>query len=203
MKMSRLVTCVGVFALLAGCSPVPPQETEPAVMSGVKGFTVNLEVADDGRGNQTLVNRNDRTKGCDKFPDEDKYRKGCIVAGVNEMVKIKFNLTGARDWYFAAFQVCDAEKLIKPDDFDHCRLTDEQRADWLVLANGGIALPEANGRVDITAFGAGLRQFEVRDLNWMKGYYFYGVLACTGTGDDRKCLWTDPGGENNGRLGSN
>jgi hypothetical protein len=82
-------------------------------------------------------------------------------------------------------------------------LTDEQRADWLVLANGGIALPDENGRVDIAAFGPGLKQFEVRDLNWMKGYYFYGVLACTGIRDDQTCLWTDPGGENNGRLGSN
>jgi hypothetical protein len=198
MKMYRLVASIGVFALLAGCT-VHDQGTKTKTKSGIEEFKVKLEVAEDSSGNAVLVNKNPKTLGCDKFPDEDKYRKGCIVAGLNEMVEVEFKLSGTPGWYFAAFQICGVEKLEKPADFDDCELTDEQRADWLVLANAGIAVPNDKGLVDITPFGVGLKQFEVRDFNWMKGNYFYGVQACTGTGESKRCLWTDPAGENNGR----
>jgi hypothetical protein len=199
MKMCRLVTSIGLFALLASCA-VQDQGTQTPGRSGIKGFKVKLEVTDDGRGNAVLDNKNPKTPGCDKFPDEDRYRKGCIVAGVNEMVEVEFKLSGTPGWYFAAFQVCsmEAENPAKPETFDNCELTDEQRADFLVLANAGIAIPDEHGRVDISAFGTGLRQFEVRDLNWMAGNYFYGVQACSDAGETRQCLWTDPGWENKG-----
>jgi len=196
MRISRLVTCICVLALLAGCAA---HDQGMQVRSGIKAIKFKFEVAEDGEGNAELVNKNVKTRGCDRFPDTDEYRKACIVAGVNEMVEVEFKLSGTPGWYFAAFQVCDAENLAKPENFDDCALTDEQRADWLVLANAGIAVPNDKGRVDITSFGIGLKQFEVRDLNWMAGTYFYAVQACTGTGDDTTCLWTDPGGENNGR----
>jgi hypothetical protein len=203
MKSSRLITSIGLAAVLTGCA-TQDWEPETTVLSGVKGLTVKLEVADDGKGNEVLINKNLKSRGCGKFPDEDKYRKGCIVAQRGEMVKVEFMLSGTPGWYFTAFQVCSVggENPQKPADYADCRLTVEQRADLLVLTSSGIAVPNENGRVDIPSSGPGLQQFELRDLNWLKGVYFYGVQACTGTGGGQRCLWTDPGLENNG-LGNN
>jgi len=195
MKIDRLLVSIGASALLMACAPVSVLDQGDA---GIKPFEVKLEVADDGRGNPVLVNKNKKTKGCTKFPDEDKYRKGCIYAGPNETVEVDFKLSGSGGWYFATLEICSAPDLMKPDE---CELSDVQRADWLVLANAGAALPGADGQVKITDFGVGLKQFTLRDYNWRADTYVYRIQVCAKKADDNseQCLWMDPGGENNGR----
>lgn len=197
MKLNLKLLYVGASALLTACAPVSPLD---AVEIGVKSFEVKLEVADDGRGNPVLLNKNVKTKECVNFPDEDKYRKGCIVADVNETVEVDFKLSGSGGWYFAKLQICSAPDQVKPDV---CELSDVQRADWLVLANAGVALPDANCLIEITQFGVGLRQFKLRDFNFRKDTYFYRIQVCAKKADDsgEECLWMDPGGANNGRIG--
>ncbi|MGD8577991.1 MAG: hypothetical protein PVI46_01615 [Lysobacterales bacterium] len=207
MKIPRILGCAVAAALMAGCASaaVQTQTIDP----GIQPFPVILKVQGD-QGSEELVSKNSKTPGCNKFPDQGNYRKGCIVAALNEMVDVRFNLVGSGDWYLAQFQICNVEasennnEIVKPADFGECYLTDAQRADWLVLANSGVAAPDENGLVDIMDFGTGLKTFELRDFNWTKATYFYRIQACVDEpGEDgsvhHRCKWMDPGGENTGR----
>jgi hypothetical protein len=168
MKTYRLVTCIALLAGLAGCA----QEMQKTGKLGIKPFEVKLEVTKDAEGKDVLAIKNDRTEDCEKFPNEDRYRKGCIVAGVNEMVNVDIKLSGTGGWYFTAFQVCSVEEPQKPATFPDCSLTREQRADWLVLAKSAIGVLDEKGRFNIPKFETGLKQFKVLDLNLMEGNYF-------------------------------
>jgi hypothetical protein len=214
MKILRIVGCAIAAALMAGCvSAAAPKPTTDAATTtltpGIQPFPVILKVEGD-QGSEELVSKNSKTPGCTRFPDQGNYRKGCIVAALNEMVEVSFNLVGSGDWYLAQFQICNVaasemnNEIVKPADFSECYLTDAQRADWLVLANSGVAAPDENGLVDIMDFGTGLKTFELRDYNWTAATYFYRIQACVDeTGDggsvEHRCIWMDPGGENTGR----
>jgi len=203
MKMMRGLTTIAAALLLAGCASTGLHEVGQKgtdSVPGIKPFKVKLEVVADSEGKFELAVKNEeKTRGCDKFPEKDQW--GCIFAATNEMVDVEIKLSGEPGWYFAEFQICrvvgDSPK--KPDKFDNdsCKMSDEERADWLVLANNGIALLSEHGRVDISSqFGEGLKQFELRDINWTEANYFYRIKACK---DATTCEWTDPGAQNTGR----
>lgn len=204
--LQRLVILAGMVTI-AGCAATDSRAVEVAELmdepaavaaTGIKPFKVRLKVEEDDNGELLLKVKNPETSaGCDKFPEKDQY--GCIVAALNETVEIEVTLIGSPDWHLDAFQIC--AQLQKPDFTAEavCDLPDKERADWLVLANNNVALPDKNGRVDLSQFEFfPLAQFVIRDMNWTRASYFYGVRACKND-DKNACLWTDPGGENNGR----
>ena len=194
MKTYYSWACAAVVTLLVACAPLgTTKQGNPAL----KPFAVKLEVAEVG-GQMVLQNKNQKSAGCDRFPDQDRYRKGCIVAEPNEVVDVRFKLSGSGGWYFATFQICSASKLQKPADFSTCALSNAQRSDWLVLTKNAAALPDSQGIVDIAAIDAGLRQFTLVDVNTIEADYFYRVQVCTDN-PVLECLWTDPGGQNKGR----
>jgi len=208
MKIVQRLILVSAAATLAGCASPDMHalgqasqtvdESGAAASAGIKKFSLMLKVESEG-GKDTLVVKNPRSNACDKFADTDEFRRGCIVAELNETVEVKVQFTGSNGWYFTEFQICRVpdDNPQKPADFDDCVLADDERADWMVIANSGIAIPGTDGRVDISQFGTGLRQFELRDLNWKAANYFYRIRACSAADI---CLWTDPGGQNNGRT---
>jgi len=176
-----------------------------AANAGIKRFTLTVRIENE-RGQDVLVVTNPRSAGCDKFETDDKFKtdqslKGCIVAGPNETVDTKVQFRGSNGWYFTEFQICRVadDTPQKPANFDEndCKLTDDERADWLVMANSGVAIPGTDGLVDINQFGNGaIRQFNLRDQNWIEANYFYRIRACSSS---TTCLWTDPGAQNTGR----
>ncbi len=201
MNVIRLMAIVSTTTVLAACGP--QYTLRGTGFKGVTPFTVKLEVVDNGGGNYSLVNKNPRNRNCSSFPDTDEARKGCIVAASGAALEVGFKLSGSGGWYFNSLQICnvdDPASWVKPETFDDCELSDEQRADWVVLANNGVAVPGVDGHVDIAQFGKGQRKFELRDNNWREGYYFYRIEACVDKNDGTvdQCLWTDPGGQNKG-----
>ena len=199
MKTYYFWLCVVVGALLAACCP---QGVVKQGSSGIKPFEVKLEVT-EVQGNTVLQNKNPKSGDCDKFPNQDKYRKGCIVADLNQTVDVRFKLSGSGAWNFTTFQICSASDLKKPADFSTCTLSDIERADWLVLTKTGSAMPGSDGVVDIAGLDEGLSQFRLLDLNLIEADYFYRVQVCEKKNDtdasSPTCLWTDPGGQNKGR----
>lgn len=196
MKFFELLVSIGTVGMLAGCAV---HDMQTLAKAGIKPFDVVLEVIDDGRNPPVLVTKDKKNNKCTKFPDDDKYRKGCIFADLNEVVETTFTLSGSGGWYFTKFWICSAKDAKKPET---CSLSAVQMADWVVLANAGAAMPGTDGSVDITQFGTGLRQFTLRDNNWRKDEYFYRVQACSKKSDDDEvvtCAEMDPGSENNGR----
>jgi len=180
--------------MAAGCVPVTKYNLE----SGKSAQQVKFEVVENA-GVFSLENKSTKTMGCDKFPDTDENRRGCIVAEARTMLAVSVKLSGSGGWYFSKFQICSVDTPQKPDDFDDCSLTDVERADWLVLAHNGIAMPGTDGRVDIAGFGTGLRQFTLLDYNWTRGLYFYRVQVCPNeSSGESDCLWSDPAVENRG-----
>lgn len=203
MKIFRSLVCIGSVAMLAGCAV---QDMQTRGKAGIKPFEVKLEIIDDGQSPPVLVTKDKKNSKCTKFPDKEKFRSGCIFADFNEVVETQFTLSGSGGWYFTKFWICGAKDPEKPET---CSLSAEQRADWVVLANAGAAMPDEHGLVEITQFGPGLKQFTLRDNNWREDDYFYRVQACSkktgdGGGEDMTCAEMDPGGQNNGRgFGSN
>jgi hypothetical protein len=206
MKILQRLILASAAALLAGCASTDMHAlgetavvSDPGVaaLTGTKKYTLMLKVENEN-GVDTLVVKNPKSSGCNKFADTDQFRKGCIVAGLNETAEIKVQFIGSNGWYFSEFQICRTADVNpqKPVNFDDCVLADDERADWLIIANSGIAIPGTDGRVDISQFGSSIRQFELRDLNWKEANYFYRIRACS---SPTTCLWTDPGGQNNGR----
>lgn len=207
MKILQRLILVSAAALLAGCAspdmhavgqaPASVDDSGAVAAAGITKYSLLLKVESAG-GQDTLVVKNPKSNGCQKFADTDQFRRGCIVAGLNETVEVKVQFTGSNGWYFTEFQICRVADTNpqKPADWDDCVLADDERADWMVIANSGIAIPGTDGRVDISQYGSDLRQFELRDLNWKQANYFYRIRACSAADT---CLWTDPGGQNNGR----
>jgi hypothetical protein len=201
MKMFRFAVSFGLIGLLLGCalSPAPPAATTPKL----KPFEVKLEVGKNEQGDIVLANKNDKTSNCSKFPNEDKFRKGCIVAEADEIIDVEFKLSGSGGWYFAEFQICSTADTTKKTDFATCGLAAEQTAEWIVLTNKGSGLPGADGKVDISDLGNKPTKFKLLDLNVTKADYFYQV--CVKQTDYKcdvpdNCVCTDPGGQNKGRL---
>jgi hypothetical protein len=179
MKILQRLILVSAAALLAGCASPDMHAlgqvsdttngSSPADSPGIKKFSLMLKVEAVG-GKDTLVVKNPRSNACDKFADTDEFRRGCIVAGLNETVEVNVQFTGSNGWYLTEFQICRVADVNpqKPTEaeWDDCVLADDERADWMVIANSGIAIPGSDGRVDIGQFGPGLRKFGLRDLNW-------------------------------------
>jgi hypothetical protein len=204
MNSFRLVVSIVVIGLLVGCSSTTTSTTKPK--SGlakvkVKPFVVKLEVTKNSRGEVVLENKNNKTQHCDKFPDQDKFRKGCIVAEVNEVVDIDFKLSGSGIWRFAEFQICTTADPNNKSNFKTCEL--DAVGDWMVLTDGVLRWPDNFGKVDVSVPGKKITQFKLLDLNVTKADYFYQV--CVKNTDTEcnvpdNCVCTDPGGQNKGRL---
>jgi len=217
MKTIRIILSIAMIIIMVGCerqqTPVAaPQVVEPAPLAvepapeqtafkqvkknKIKPFEVMLKVGTGSTpGTWTLDNMNNKNPNCTKFPDEDKYRKGCIDAQLNEMVNVNFSLIGSKDWYFAEFQICAAPALAKPDDFESCKLTEEQVGEWIIVAGGKAAIPNTDGLVDISALGMGLDAFTLIDVNLTAANYFYRVCV-KNANNDIAC--SDPAAENYG-----
>lgn len=210
MKMMQGLTTIAAAMLLAGCASTQmnADACDPGVDAGelcggtsaslTRRYTLTLQVS-EVNGQDKLSVLNEKVAACTKFDDTDQFRRGCIVAGPDETVNIKVQFTGSKGWYFTEFQICRAadDNPQKPANFDNCTLTDDERADWVVLANSGVAIPGASGRVDINQFGKdAIRQFSLRDQNWTEANYFYRIKACS---SDTNCAETDPGAQNTGR----
>jgi hypothetical protein len=201
MKMFRIAVSFGVMSLLLGCAP-PPSPPD-ATTTKLKPFEVKLEVGKNTQGDTVLDNKNNKTSNCSKFADKDELRKGCIVAGLDEMVDVEFKLSGSGGWHFAEFQICSTADTTKKSDFSTCGLSANQTAEWIVLTNNGSALPGTDGKVDISDLGNQPTKFKLLDLNVTQADYFYRV--CVKESDDKcdvlgTCVCTDPGAENKGRL---
>jgi len=214
MNSFRFMLISVVIGLLAGCAATPPSTptstpaAKQAVKPGtgkvkIKPFEVKLEVLKNTRGDIVLENKNDKTANCDKFPNEDKFRKGCLVADVNDIMNVQFKLSGSGNWHFAEFQICSTADVTQKSDFDTCGLSPEQMAEWIVITNAGSALPTSSGKVDISALESKPRKFNLVDLNLTVADYFYQV--CVKQTDEScdvpgTCVCTDPGGVNKGRF---
>lgn len=200
MKLIRLIGVLGAVTATVACAPY-------LTLPGIQNLDVKLEVTEPTSGNFVLENKSAKNPKCTKFADTDKMREGCVVADLNHIVIADIKLSGSGGWYLKTFRVCPwTDTDNKPANFDtmSCSLSDAQRADWLVINNGVMASPDAQGRVDLVANGGQERKFTLLDLNWVKGTYFYGIEACpknpkSGSKGEDGCLWTDPGGENYGR----
>jgi len=100
---------------------------------------------------------------------------------------------------FTRLLICSGTEKPDPDD-NPCSLDSDQRADWAVLANSDVAWPQADGSVNLTQFSAELREFSLRDFNWLADEYFYWIEACPEAVDDEdECVGMDPGSVNKGR----
>jgi len=200
MNIFRLGVFLVLAGILAGCCL---QTHEISNNVKLKPFKVKLEVSTNTRGDTVLDNKNDKTSNCTKFADVDKFRKGCIVAEVDEIVNTEFKLSGSGGWQFAEFQICSTTDVSNKPDFSSCGLSAAQTAEWIVMTNTGSALPGTDGKVDISALGTNPTKFQLLDLNLTVADYFYRVCvkqtndSCAVPGT---CVCTDPGGENKGRL---
>lgn len=200
MKNYRLVTCIGVLVLLAGCTDGGEGMENGMPVKGkprIKAERINLVVDRTEKGDPELRITNQKNPLCEKFPDEDRFRKGCLFAAKGEMVIAQFRLSGLPGWYFDEFQICHVVDPKDPGSYDpdNCALTDNQLADWHIVVGGEVAQPNIQGRVSISGFETGLTAFGLLDVNWLEASYYYRVRACS---DDKTCVWTDPGAENKG-----
>lgn len=205
MNMMRVLTTIAAAMLLAGCASTDTRAagdnpTDKGAGSGataahiLRSFNLLLRVDN----NNQLVVTNEKSAACQRFDDTDQLRKGCIVANQDEMVDITVRFTGSPGWYFSKFRICraDDQNPQKPGFGSVCTLSDIDRAAWLVETVSGVAIPGTDGLVDINPSGDGaFTEFQVQDQNLTVANYFYGIEACNG----QKCLWTDPGVQNNGR----
>lgn len=208
--LQRLVILAGMVTI-AGCAATDSRAVEVEKVieqpsSDVGGFFMRppFQVILNVIQNELRVVNEHPSAGCDRFSENARF--GCIVGPRNEAVQIDVSLVGSPGWHLDAFQICSNNGQQPKPNFEPeegqtvCSrpLTSNERADWLVLSGGNFALPNEDGRVDISTLGKELTTFEIRDMNWTKASYFYGVRACKNV-DKNDCRWTDPGGENNGR----
>jgi len=203
MKNYRLVTCIGVLVLLAGCTDGGEGMENGMPVKGkprIKAERINLVVDRTEKGDPELRITNQKNPLCEKFPDEDRFRKGCLFAAKGEMVIAQFRLSGLPGWYFDEFQICDAVDPNRPVSYhpDNCALINDHLDEWRIVVDGKSAQPNQQGQVSISGFETGLTEFGLVDINWLVGFYYYRIRACTGTGDDKACASTDPGAENKG-----
>jgi hypothetical protein len=198
MNILKPLLILALAILIGGCAPMYLDPiAPPAASSTVKPFSLKLIVRNTPQGQEVLEPNNAKSAKCTKFPDEDRYRKGCIVAEIDELVYVDVKLVGRPQWYFTAFQICATD--VKLDDWDQCTINPAQRSDWMLIANNTIQFPAADGMVDLSASAnAGAEEFNIVNFNLLSADYFYRIKACTNTGEAR-CLWMDPAAMNRGR----
>jgi hypothetical protein len=162
--------------------------------TGVKPVKVKLEI--DGGELKPAKEANSK---CTQVVE--KFRKGCFIADVGEMVEVEFKLQqpgGMVKWRFTKLWICSGSE--KPDGGNPCSLDNDQRADWAVLANNDVAWPTKEGEIILTQFSSELREFHLRDYNWLANDYFYQIRACPENHtDEADCVDMDPGSVNKGR----
>ena len=192
--MKKLIIFAALAMLTACASNDYKFDVFTLTTTGVKPVKVKLEI----EGGKLITKKEANTK-CTPFAN--KFKKGCFVAEEGEMVEVEFKLQhpgGDTKWRFTKLLICSG--IEKPDPLTDCSLDSDQRADWAVLANNEVAWPNADGSVKLSLISEQLREFSLRDFNWLADDYFYWIQACPdGVTDEAQCVAMDPGSVNKGR----
>jgi hypothetical protein len=199
MNMKRVLTTIAVAMLLTGCASTDTRAGEDNPAVGVARTLMMFDLLLRVDNDTDLVVTNEASNRCKKFKN-DRAKKGCIGALLDETVDTTVKFVGSTGWYFSKFRICRADDNApqKPGFGPDCTLSDIDRAAWMVQTVSGPAIPGTDGLVDLNPFGdTTFTQFKILDLNLIQANYFYGIEACNATIGE--CVWTDPGSENNGR----
>ena len=199
-RIQRLTTVAAamLLATYAFTNMLGVKDAEAATQQllTIQPFTLKLSIQADNK----LVVDNPASSGCDAF-GTPQHKRGCIVAGTDEMVDINVVLTASPQWYFNRFQICEVASANKPVQTfpvpqNQCTLSVIDMATWVIRIGPDLVNPDASGFVDFNAAQLPkVHQFRMVDLNLRQANYFYGIEAC----DGNQCVWTDPGSQNNGR----
>lgn len=178
----------GSLLFLAACTPNVNQLTLDAK-------EVKLKI----RGNPKRLDIDEPpTKKCTGVSEE--RQRGCIIAELNQLTERDFRLLQAGQFHLTQFEVCPGQNK-RADTSQPCSLDDTGRKEFIISHDLGVAMPDANGLVDLTQFSADVEEFTLINKNSVRGDYFYRIQACpdgeTSTHPD--CIWTDPPVRNKGR----
>ena len=165
-------------------------------------FSVTWEITEEN-GDLKIVTKKAKTPECrGKFAQEDLER-GCFVAERDETLLIEFDLKKnykGDKWRFTEIKLCEGTSK---SDATNCSLSEKQRFDFAVDANGDLVMFPDSGTIDLTQHSPVLRQFSIRNYNFTESNYVYVLKACKEgtTSGPGNCADSDPGGMNRGRGG--
>lgn len=191
---TRLCALLAVTFATAGCALPQPEEIDSAVAPTV------LMAVDPQTNVFRITTRPD--PACVK---DGENVNGCFEVARNKVVFARFTLANSPDWQLQRIKIC----LGKNKPTQPCNLSPWNRLEFVAAENRNseFLLPDTDGVIDLSEFGAGLDSFFLATQNLYERWWYYQLQVCpagspAGTAiDDASCRWNeDPPMKNRGRI---